>query len=613
MESEFDKRVKELQGIRKASRKRDEDSLTVKKLWAPSIFLPRKDSFLLGKYNFTPVDIIAFPKVIPPMLCASFYNPNSDVVVVETFRKIPNGEISRMLEKAEQSAKTNLMLLKDTSGFDANILRARIGSLEGSKEYLLGGGAFWEFETKIFTRIAEADVRNDIEFRAYLDNTQRIKDILQGGGFTVRKRFMNMKKYINYLAPIAYKEADFTRSNEFQPFTTEAIRNLFPIVVGSNFGSEGDVYGRDIVTGLPVVIDRFQQDSYHMAVLGQTGSGKSFFVKMSMLRYMLRDNQAKIFILDPLGEYVKLAVKLGGTIIDMSENVINPLDLMTTASTAYPKGDVRDKVNRVLTLFGIYFSGLNDQQLSIISKALTKLYERDSDVIFTNLIAEVKSRPNYENDVNAQLLTESLNIFVDGSLKNLNRKTNVNLSGSLIVFDLSKSMDEKMRQFFMFFITDFLYGQVSKDFDRKLVFIDEARYFMMYREMASFINNFVVHARHFNCGVTLITQNISDFYTEEGGDFSISVLNNAYSVAIFYNKDIPDKFVKAHRLTDNEVEFIRTETGIQPRIGGGKVSQCLLIQKDKRFRLVVEGLPLESELITTNPEELKARSEGEIR
>ncbi len=271
-------------------------------------------------------------------------------------------------------------------------------------------------------------------------------------------------------------------------------------------------------------------------------------------------------------------------------------------------GSDDDSVNRILTLFSIYFSGLNDQQLSIISKALTKMYEGGSDVIFTNLIAEIKSRSNYENDVNAQLLTESLNIFVDGSLKNLNRKTNVNLSGSLIVFNMRKSMDERMRQFFMFFITDFLYGQVSRDFDKKLVYIDEARYFMMYKEMASFINNFVVHARHFNCGVTLITQNISDFYTEEGGDFSISVLNNAYSVAVFYNKDIPDKFVKAHGLTDGEVKFIRGETGVQPN----KVSRCLLIQKDKRFRLVVEGLPLESELITTNPEELRTRKEVQI-
>ena len=66
--------------------------------------------------------------------------------------------------------------------------------------------------------------------------------------------------------------------------------------------------------------------------------------------------------------------------------------------------------------------------------------------------------------------------------------------------------------------------------------------------------------------------------------------------------------LKAHGLADGEVKFIRKETGVQPN----KVSRCLLIQKDKRFRLNVEGLPLESELITTNPEELRARKEVQI-
>lgn len=72
-------------------------------------------------------------------------------------------------------------------------------------------------------------------------------------------------------------------------------------------------------------------------------------------------------------------------------------------------------------------------------------------------------------------------------------------------------------------------------------------------------------------------------------------------------KKVPKMFIKAHGLTDEEVGYILTETGVQPRADGGKVSQCLLIQKHKRYRLVVEGLPLESELITTDPEVLKKR------
>ncbi|MEM4056419.1 MAG: hypothetical protein QW578_05205 [Thermoplasmatales archaeon] len=257
MGTEFSKKAEEFEAKRAENKKKGDINRTLKEKWAPSVFLPRRDSFLLGKYNFNPIDITGFPRVIPPALCASFYNKYSDLIIVETFKRIENQSIMSALEKAEQSAKTNLLLLKDTSGFEANALASRIRSLEESKEYLLNQGAFWEFEMKLFTRISEEDIKNRLEADRHDEYTQKVKDILAGVGFTFRKRFMNMKKYVNYLAPIAYKETDFQKSSEFQPFTTEAINNLFPIVVGSNFGTSGDVYGRDIVTGLPVVIDRF--------------------------------------------------------------------------------------------------------------------------------------------------------------------------------------------------------------------------------------------------------------------------------------------------------------------------------------------------------------------
>lgn len=610
MTSEYDKVMKKYMGERKKGEKGEGGLTSVKKAWAPSIFIPRSDSFLLGKYNFTPIDVIGFPNSIPAAFFTALYAPDSDVIVSMTFRKISNSEIINVLKRAEESAKTNLLMLKDSSGFEYNKLQSRINSLEASKDYLLNGGSFWENDLKIFTRIAEADVKNEYEFQKYLDMTKAIRSYMEGAGFVLRKRFMNMRKYVNYITPTAYKEVNFRTSNDFQPFTNESLNNLFPVVIGSDFGKEGDVYGVDIVTGLPIIVERFKQDSYNMVVVGQTGSGKSFFVKMITLRYRHRDNEAKFFVLDPMGDYLDIADKIGGTVIDMAKNVINPLDLRTTISREAPKGNVRDKVNRVLTMLNMYFRDLNDQMLSIISNALTSLYStKGYDVTFTDLIATIEKMPNFIDSANAKLVVESLKIFTEGSLENLNHTTNVNLKSDFIIFDLSKAMDERMRQFFLFFMTDFLYGEISKDYNRKQVLIDEARYLMRDKETASFINNFVVYARHFNCGVTLITQNISDFYTKDGGDFSVSTLNNAFSVVVFFNKDVPERFVKDHGLTEEEVDFIRRETGVQPRADGSKVSQCILIQKDKRYRLVVEGLPKESEHITTDPEVLRRRME----
>jgi hypothetical protein len=498
-------------------------------------------------------------------------------------------------------------MLKDQSGYDYNSLNSRIASIQGSKDYLLSGGAFWEFDMKAFVRMSQEEKEDKIRASLSLRYAEMIMGRLEGANFKVRKRFLKMRRYVNFLSPIAFKEVNFSRTNEFQPFTTEGVTNLFPLVVSSDFGQMGDVYGIDIVTQLPVVIDRFSQSSYHMCVIGETGSGKSFFVKMGMLRYLLRDNQVKVFILDPLGEYLGIARKLGGTVVDMTENVINPLDIRTTASEAFPRGDVKDKVNRVLTMLNIYFKGLSDQMLSVISSALTKQYmESPLDVTFETLVNEIKKRPNYDSDGNAQMAVASLDIFVNGSLRNLNQPTNVPLGKDMIVFDLHKGMNEHMKQFYLFFITDFLYGEVSKDMERKLVYIDEARHFMMYKETASFINNFVMHARHYNCGVTLITQNISDFYTEEGGNFSVSTLNNAYSVVVFTNNEIPKKFIEAYNLTDDEVNYIRQSTGLRPAPGGGKVSYCLLVQKNRKYRMVVVGLPLEAQLAETNPNASKS-------
>ncbi len=84
-------------------------------------------------------------------------------------------------------------------------------------------------------------------------------------------------------------------------------------------------------------------------------------------------------------------------------------------------------------------------------------------------------------------------------------------------------------------------------------------------EIVSSINNFVIRLRHFNCGITFVMQNIGDFDTREEDDFSAFVLNNAYSVAIFTNEDIPDKFAKSFGLIDDEVEHIGSSVRRQQR------------------------------------------------
>jgi len=67
-----------------------------------------------------------------------------------------------------------------------------------------------------------------------------------------------------------------------------------------------------------------------MLIFGKTGSGKSYFEKLSMIRSKVADPDTLIYAIDPLGENGELFEKMGGINIRVwdpeQKTVINPLD-----------------------------------------------------------------------------------------------------------------------------------------------------------------------------------------------------------------------------------------------------------------------------------------------
>jgi type IV secretory pathway VirB4 component len=63
-------------------------------------------------------------------------------------------------------------------------------------------------------------------------------------------------------------------------------------------------------------------------VLATSGAGKSFTVKLEILRYLL--NNINVMVIDPENEYQGLSDKVGGTYINIStgsNQFINPFDI----------------------------------------------------------------------------------------------------------------------------------------------------------------------------------------------------------------------------------------------------------------------------------------------
>ena len=80
-----------------------------------------------------------------------------------------------------------------------------------------------------------------------------------------------------------------------------------------------------------ILVDRFNKDKYknaNMCVFGTSGAGKSFYIKLLILRYRLLGIEQ--YVIDPEREYNKIAESLDGTLIKLgpsSDTYMNILDI----------------------------------------------------------------------------------------------------------------------------------------------------------------------------------------------------------------------------------------------------------------------------------------------
>jgi type IV secretory pathway VirB4 component len=124
-------------------------------------------------------------------------------------------------------------------------------------------------------------------------------------------------------------------------FDTDALAAAFPLASadlpapppGEVPAPGGVLYG--VNTNSPGIVwwDRWRLDNHNSVVLARSGAGKSYLVKLELLRSLYQGVHAAV--VDPEDEYTRLAAAVGGTTVRLGEPGVrlNPLDL--------PAGDRR--------------------------------------------------------------------------------------------------------------------------------------------------------------------------------------------------------------------------------------------------------------------------------
>jgi type IV secretory pathway VirB4 component len=321
-------------------------------------------------------------------------------------------------------------------------------------------------------------------------------------------------------------------------FDTDALAAAFPLasadlpapLPGQGAPAGGVLYGVNAASGGVVWWDRWACDNHNSVVLARSGAGKSYLVKLEVLRSLY--DGVQVAVVDPEDEYLRLADAVGGTAIQLGAPGIrvNPLDI--------PAGDRRaDALTRralfIHTLVAVLLGGQPPPaERAALDKAITAAYTAagiSNDPATWNrpapLLRDLAAALTGQ-DPAGRALAARLLPWTDGSFKDLfDGPTTFRPRGRLVVWSARQLADE-LRAPGMLLALDAIWRDVDTTsgrpgFDgpgrRRLVVVDEAWTLLRDGEGARFLYRLAKAARKRRAGLAVVTQDAADLLGSELG------------------------------------------------------------------------------------------------
>jgi type IV secretory system conjugative DNA transfer VirD4/TraG family protein/uncharacterized protein DUF87 len=319
------------------------------------------------------------------------------------------------------------------------------------------------------------------------------------------------------------------------------------------------LYGVNTTSTGVLMWDRWAQDNHNMVVLARSGAGKSFFVKLDVLRNLYQG--VAVAVIDPEDEYAALAAHIGGTLIQLGKPGvrINPL--------ALPAGDRRpDALQRRALMLHTTISVMLGSppppaQQAALDRAIPATYHHagiSHDPATWQqpapALSDLATTLQAQDDPAGRELATRLHPWVDGSFAHLfngptqlvpddetprpTGQTPLGHPGSgapLTVWSLRHLPDE-VRTVATFLALDSIWRDIDTpdpltDGDpstgarqRRLVVVDEAWLLLRDGEGANFLFRMAKAARKRAAGLTVITQDAADVLAS---DLGLAVVSNA--------------------------------------------------------------------------------------
>lgn len=318
----------------------------------------------------------------------------------------------------------------------------------------------------------------------------------------------------------------------FVPFTTQ---ELF------QSGKESLYYGLNALSNNLIMVDRKLLKNPNGLILGTPGSGKSFSAKREITNaFLVTDDD--IIICDPEAEYAPLVHKLKGQVIKISStsaNYINPMDINSNYSEE--DNPVALKADFILSLCELIVGskdGLNPVEKTVIDRCVHQIYQQyfeEPKPENMPILEDLYNALLKQDEKEAHHVATALEIYVKGSLKIFNHRTNVDTANRLVCYDI-KELGNQLKKIGMLVVQDQVWGRVTTNRNRgksTRYYIDEFHLLLKEEQTAAYSVEIWKRFRKWGGIPTGITQNVKDLLRSaeianilENSDF-IYMLNQA--------------------------------------------------------------------------------------
>jgi len=572
-----------------------EESFDVKDIIAPPYIGVLQDHIKLGERFAKSFFVFSYPRYLntgwfspvinlnTPMDIAFFIHPVSSELILKKLRKKITEVSSEILEREEKG------LIRDPA------LETAYKDIESLRDNLMTA------QEKMF------------RFGLYITIYEISEKELRDTELTLRSIF---ESRLIYIKPALFKQKEgFISCNPYgmdlievhTPMDTAPLSTCFPFISFDLSSNEGILYGVNRHNNSLVLFDRFSLENANMVVFAKSGSGKSYAIKLEILRYLMQG--VDCIIIDPENEYEFLADAVGGEFFKISltsPSHVNPFDLPLPGPDDNPEDILRSNVINLVGLLRIMLGGLTPEEDSILDEALTQTYairditpQSDPKTWANNIPLMSDFQEILESMTGTESLVKRIGKYTKGTFADFfNQQSNISVDKSFVVFGI-RDMEDSLRPIALYIIMRYIWNVVRSKLKKRILVIDEAWWLMQSADGASFLFGLVKRGRKYWLGVTTITQDVADFMKSDYGKAIIT--NSSLQFLMKQSTADIDLIQKTFTLTEQEKYLL-----IEAAVGEG-----LFFAGRKHVYLSVVASQTENQIVTTNPQEILQKKEDE--